>query len=110
MIRPTLLFVLTLILTACTSPDVGDCPVDLDVITPVMTDLHLAEALSTEIPVLVRDSMQEVYYNKVLEDHGFSRTSFDSLMWIVRKEPAWVDSLYTRIGVSLARMETEPEE
>jgi hypothetical protein len=51
--------------------------------------------------------MQQVYFSKVLEDYQFSREGFDSLIWIVRQEPVWVDSLYTRIGVVLARMETE---
>jgi len=28
-------------------------------------------------------------------------------MWIIRSEPVWVDSLYTRIGETLARLEAE---
>lgn len=105
MIRPTLL-ALILSLSACTSPSVGECPVDLDIIVPLMTELHLAESLAYQAPNQVKDSMQKVYFNKVLQDHQLNRESFDSLMWIVRQEPVWVDSLYTRIGVELARMET----
>lgn len=108
MTRLTLLCFL-LSLTACTNPKAGDCPVDLDRMAPLMTELHLAEALATEVPALVKDSMQKVYFNKVLEDYQLSRESFDSLMWIVRQEPVWVDSLYARVGVALARMETEIE-
>ncbi|MFT4751962.1 MAG: hypothetical protein ACI92C_002841 [Neolewinella sp.] len=106
MTRSTLLCFL-LSLTACTSPGAGNCPVDLNTMGDLMTELHLAEALSSEVPVLIRDSMQQVYFSKVLEDYQFSREGFDSLIWIVRQEPVWVDSLYTRIGVVLARMETE---
>jgi hypothetical protein len=94
-------------LTACTSPGAGDCPVDIDVLAPVMTDLHLAKALSPEVPIQFRDSMEEVYYDKIFEDHQIDRTSFDSMMWVVRQEPAWIDSLYTRVGESLARIEAE---
>lgn len=106
MIRNFLIAVLVS-LTACTSPGAGDCPVDLDIIAPVMTELHLAESLSTEVPIQVRDSVEQVYFDRVLEDHQLSRKSFDSLMWIVRQEPAWVDSLYTRVGEALARMEAQ---
>lgn len=106
MTRPTLL-ILFLSFAACTSPGAGDCPVDLDMMAPLMTDLHLAEALSTEVPIQVRDSMQEVYFNKVLEEYQISRESFDSLMWVIRQEPVWVDSLYARVGVALTKMETE---
>lgn len=103
----TFLLILILPLAACTSPGPGECPVDLEVIAPLMTDLHLAEGLTTEIPVLVKDSIQEIYFEKVLEDYQLSRAEFDSLMWIIRSEPAWVDSLYTRIGETLARLEAE---
>lgn len=106
MIRPTLLGLL-LSLSCCTSPGTADCPVDLDMMGPVMIDLHLAEALSIEIPFLVRDSILEVYFDKVLQDHQLDRTEFDSLMRIIRSEPVWVDSLYTRVGEDLARIETE---
>ena len=72
-----------------------------------MTEIHLAEALAFQAPAQVKDSMQELYFNKVLEDYQLSRESFDSMIWIVRQEPVWVDSLYSRIGVTLAKMETE---
>jgi len=85
MIRFYLLaFILSL--TACTSPGAGECPVDLDMMSPLMTDLHIAEALSNEVPVQVRDSMQKVYFNKVLEDYQLSRTDFDSLTQITAQK------------------------
>ena len=87
----TFLLILMLPLAACTSPGPGECPV----------------GLTTEIPVLVKDSIQEIYFEKVLEDYQLSRAEFDSLMWIIRSEPVWVDSLYTRIGETLARLEAE---
>jgi len=106
MIRPFLI-TLVLLLSACTSPGAGDCPVSMDLIAPVMTDLHLIESIAIEIPIQVRDSMEQVYHDKVLQDHQLNRESFDSLIWIVRQEPAWIDSLYTRVGEALARIEAK---
>lgn len=98
---------LSLLLSGCASPDAGPPPVDLDRLSLVMTDLQIAEALGTEVPVLIRDSIKQVYFNRVLEDHGMSEATFDSLTWIVRKEPAWVDSLYTRVGELLAKLDAD---
>lgn len=99
---PPLLLVLCL-LTSCASPDAGECPVDLDKLAPLVSDLQLAEALTTEIPVPVRDSMRDVYFDNVLAQYNSDRRSFDSLTWIVRREPAWVNELYTKVGVLLAK-------
>jgi predicted metal-dependent HD superfamily phosphohydrolase len=108
MTRRTLLPLFALyLLTSCASPDAGKCPVDLDELAPLIADLQLADALTTEVPVNVRDSMREVYFDNVLAQYGSDRRSFDSLTWIVRTEPAWVDELYTKVGVLLAKEEVE---
>ncbi len=91
------------VFTRCTSPDAGPPPVDLDMLAPLMADLQVAEALATEVPVLVRDSMRETYFDRVLADHQTDRATFDSLTWIIREEPSWVDSLYARVTVLLAK-------
>ncbi|MFT5999595.1 MAG: hypothetical protein ACI81P_002053 [Neolewinella sp.] len=101
---------LLFLMTGCASPDAGPPPVDLDKLAPLVADLQLAEALATEVPVLVRDSIKHVYYYRVLEDHGINQATFDSLTWIVRQEPAWVDSLYTRVGDLLAQLEADRAE
>jgi hypothetical protein len=64
-----------------------------------------AEALASEVPVLIRDSMRQVFYDQTLAGHNLDRVGFDSLLWKVRAEPSWVDSLYSRVGVILAEKE-----
>ncbi len=94
---------------SCTSPDAGPPPVNLDNLAPLVAELQVAEALATEVPVLVRDSIRQVFFDRVLADHQMDRTTFDSLTWIVRKEPNWVDSLYSKVNVILAKEEVDPE-
>ena len=101
---------LLFLMTRCASPDAGPPPVDLDILAPVMADLQIANALATEVPVLIRDSIKNVYYTRVLEDHQMSRATFDSLTWIIRQEPIWIDSLYTQVGDLLAKLEAERSE
>ncbi|MFK8162916.1 MAG: hypothetical protein AB8H12_10685 [Lewinella sp.] len=100
---------LFLLLTSCISPDVGPPPVDLDEFAPMMADLQVAEALATEVPVIIRDSIKQVYFTRVLADYGMNEATFDSLTWMIRKEPVWIDSLYTKVGVLLAKLEAERE-
>lgn len=103
-VRALVLFLL-LLPAGCTSPDAGPCPVDLGRLAPILTDLHLAQGLSPEIPTLRRDSIDRVYEARILADYGMRKRTFDSLMFIVRREPVWIDSLYGRVGTLLARRE-----
>ena len=87
----------------CANVDPGPPPVDTAQLAQVIAELHLAESLVAEVPVVVRDSVQAVYYESVLADHGYTRAEFDSIMWIIRSQPIWIDSLYTQAGVIVAR-------
>lgn len=100
-------FLVFLLCHACANPGPGDPPAAIERLVPVVRELQLAEALSSEIPAIVRDSMRGVLYDKVLADHGLDRAAFDSLLWRVRAEPAWIDSLYAKVGEQLSLMEAE---
>ncbi len=94
---------LCLLVLGCANVDPGPAPVDVDRLSQTIAELQLAEALIAEIPVVVRDSMQTVYFESILADHDYSRTEFDSIMWIVRSQPVWIDSVYTKAGVIVSR-------
>lgn len=100
---------LLLLLVACADPGPGDPPVDLMSLAPVIADLQVGESIVGEVPVLLRDSMRTVYYESILAEHGHTREEFDSLLWIVRREPAWVDSLYSAAGNIIATRIAEDE-
>ncbi len=103
MIRVVSLFILCLLGQRCARVDPGPPPVDADKMAQVVADLNLAQALASEVPILVRDSIQALYYDSVLADYGYTRAEFDSLMWIVRQEPVWIDSIFSRAGAIVAR-------
>ncbi|MEL6276139.1 MAG: DUF4296 domain-containing protein, partial [Bacteroidota bacterium] len=103
------LAILVLIATACSPQQIGLSPVDVNSLAPIVADLQLAEAIVGDIPTTVRDSMREVYYNRVMEQHHITSEQFDSLMWIIRKEPAWVAELYQLVNDELAKMEAEQQ-
>jgi hypothetical protein len=92
-----------LFLLGCANVDPGPPPVDVDLLATVVAELNLAQSVSSQAPVIVRDSIQAVYFDEVLADHDLTRPEFDSLMWIVREEPVWVDTIYSRAGEIVAR-------
>ena len=96
-------FLLLICLSRCADVDPGPPPVDTDRLSRTLADLQLAEALVSEVPVILRDSMQALYYESVLEEYGYTRESFDSVMWIIRSEPVWIDSIYTRAGIIVSK-------
>lgn len=103
--RLILLAVFPFLLTTCAEPGTPPPPPEAETLAPVLVDLHLAHALSNEVPALIRDSMQTVFFENTLAEHNLDQATFDSLLWIVRAEPAWVDSLYSRVGVMLTKKE-----
>lgn len=101
--------ILLAILSACVAPASPPPPPEATYLAPVVADLQIAEALTGEVPVLLRDSMRDVFYDRTLADHDLDRATFDSLLWIVRAEPEWIDSLYSQVGVILAKKDVSPE-
>ena len=97
------------LLQACAQPGAGPPPLNIGEIAPLVADLQLAEAIAAEIPVLLRDSMREVYFDRTLAENGTTRAELDSLLWIIRQEPAWIDSLYTQVGEELSRRQVRQE-
>lgn len=92
-----------LLLFSCAEAGPPPLPPEAETLVPVMTDLQLVEAIMPEVPVMVRDSMRDVFNERTLADHGLDQERFDSLLWIVRAEPVWIDTLYSRVGDELAR-------
>ena len=99
------LLFLALLPLGCAQDGPGRPPVDVPRLAEVVADVLLAESVVAEVPNIVRDSLRLVYYERTLGDHGMRQAEFDSLLNIVRREPAWVDSVFTRAGEILAQRE-----
>lgn len=95
---------------SCAQNGPGPPPVDLDEMAPLIADLQLAEALTGEVPVMVRDSMRDVYMLSILAEYDLTQEEFDSVMWLVRQEPVWIDSLYSKAGEIVSRRQVQRSE
>lgn len=94
-----------LLFVACAQDGPGPAPDDVGELAQVVAELQLADALTLNVPVVLRDSVRDAYYDRVLADHGMDRAAFDERMWTMRREPEWVDTLYTRVGEILSARE-----
>ncbi|MBB4080349.1 hypothetical protein GGR28_002983 [Lewinella aquimaris] len=99
---------LLLLALGCADVTPARPPVDTERLVRTVADLHLAQALTGEVPIVIRDSIEALYFDSVLADHGYTRREFDSLMWIIRQEPIWIDSIYTKAGEIVAREMIDP--
>lgn len=109
LMKHRILAILLVVFVACAKPGPGEPPFNLERLAPLIAELQIAEGITNEVPVVVRDSMRQVYYDAVLHEFSTNRTEFDSLLWLVRQEPAWVDSLYTKVGDILSKRQAERE-
>ncbi|MGB3548173.1 MAG: DUF4296 domain-containing protein [Saprospiraceae bacterium] len=106
--------VLLLLVTAACGRSAGEVPLDKDRLAAALADLHLAEGLIQDSPFAFRDSLKEGYYEHVLADHGMTPVELDSLMWIVRSDPRYIEQVYeavnNRLNLNEATTETRSDE
>lgn len=95
------------LLAACAEPNAGPTPAEVQKLAPVLAELHLLEALINELPLSLRDSMRAEWYQKVLTDHQMGLTELDSLTWLMRSEPEWMESTYREVQEELAKRSAE---
>lgn len=95
------------LLISCAEPDAGPTPAEVQELAPLLADLHLLEAMINELPVGLRDSIRQDWYRQTLDDHQMSFATFDSLSWLMRSEPEWIEHTYRDVQEELARRAAE---
>lgn len=75
---------------------------------PVLKDIHLAEALLTEIMNKQdKDSLARLYYAQIFELHHVDSSEFDQSMNAYMTNPAALDSLYEAVIQALSKEKKE---
>ncbi|MEM7572482.1 MAG: DUF4296 domain-containing protein [Bacteroidota bacterium] len=95
------------LLVACAEPNAGPTPAEVQKLAPILAELHLLEALINELPLSLRDSMRVEWYQNVLSDQQMTLAELDSLSWLMRSEPEWLESTYREVQEELARRSAE---
>lgn len=92
-----------LLLTACyKNPETPAPKIPEDKMIAVLADIHIAEALLTEIsPGLKKDSMAQFYYQQIYYIHNIEPEDFDQSMEVYMQKPFVLDSLFTKVITKL---------
>jgi len=73
----------------------------------ILVDIHLADAvlsISSIKKIYTREKSQ-IYYNQVLEVHGFTITQFNNTIKSYSKKPAKLDKIYEEVLAELSKLE-----
>lgn len=93
------------VFSACYQEMPTEVPLQSDAkMRAVLKDIHLAEALLTEIADRgAKDSMASIYYYQILAQHELSPDAFEKSMNAYFTDPVALDSLYTHIINDLSK-------
>ena len=95
------------LVVACAEPDAGPTPAEVQNLAPVLAELHLLEGLINELPISLRDSMRAEWYVQVLDKYQMTLGELDSLTWMMRSEPEWLEATYLDVQEELAKRAAE---
>ena len=82
-------------------------PVPKDKLVGVLVDVHLAEASIQDLIGQEKDSVADLYYEKIFELHGINRIDFDSTMAILRNDPWRSKVIYEEVLEELSEKEAQ---
>lgn len=96
-------FLLLFGLTACyKNPETAAPTISTDKMVNILADVHLAEALLTEIASGdKKDSTAQLYYQQIYFIHKITPKDFDQSMEAYVQDPFVLDSLYNKVITKL---------
>ncbi|MFK7799851.1 MAG: DUF4296 domain-containing protein [Aureispira sp.] len=101
--------IVIVLFSSCYHPSPEQVPLmSKEELIPVLKDIHLAEALLTEIMnKQEKDSLARLYYAQIFEMHQVDSALFDQSMNAVMTNPIVLDSLYDGVIQALSQEKRE---
>lgn len=88
----------SLLLPSCLSDQSDELPIDEDKAVLVMFDVHIAEAAMAKMQAGdSKDSLANEYYEQVAEIHGMDRTTLDTCIAILQRDPELATTIYEKV-------------
>lgn len=82
-------------------------PIPEEALVPILKDIQLAESIVQQQSFNIQDSLVERYYNVIYRTHNIQAEDLDSTLAILRKEPAIMDRVYTKVLEELSKEEVK---
>lgn len=88
----------SLLLPSCLSDQSDELPIDEDKAVLVMFDVHIAEAAMAKMQAGdSKDSLANEYYEQIAEIHGIDRTTLDTCIAILQRDPELATTIYEKV-------------
>ena len=100
------LLILGIGLLAC-KPEEPRLPIAEEALVPILKDIQMAEAIIQQQNYLIKDSLVERYYQVIYKTHDIQAEDLDSTLAIIRREPAIMDRVYTKVLEELQKEEVK---
>ena len=104
--RNTFFAIFLLFFGACKEEEAFVLPMDEAKLIEVLCDVHIAEAAMKNLPEL-QDSLGAAYYEQIYKIHKIDGAVFKKTMELIRKRPAELRRIYTKVTETLTIKEKE---
>lgn len=91
---------------ACKPPP-PELPLEEATLVRLLSDLHLAESIVQEADFQARDSLTEIYYDRVALHYELERSELDSLLQLIRNQPVLMEKLYRQVYEGISARDAE---
>ncbi len=100
------ILLLGLTMLAC-KPEEPSLPITEEKLVPILKDIQLAESIIQQQNYLIQDSLVERYYGVIYRTYDIQEEDLDSTLAILRREPAIMDRVYTKVLEELSKEEVK---
>lgn len=82
-------------------------PIAEEKLVPMLKDIQLAESIIKEQNYLLQDSLIATYYGIICRTYDVKQADLDSTLAILRRQPALMDKVYTKVLEVLSKEEVQ---
>ncbi len=97
---------LPLFILAC-QPAEPVLPIEEEKLVPILKDIQLAESIIQQQNYIIKDSLIQTYYGIICRTYEVKKEDLDSSLAILRREPAMMDRVYTKVLEVLSKEELQ---
>jgi len=82
-------------------------PISEETLVPILKDIQIAESIIQQQNYIIKDSLTERYYGVIYRTYDIDPSDLDSTLAILRKDPAMMDKIYTKVLEELSKEEVQ---
>lgn len=86
---------------SCKEDKTPTLPVKEEKMAQVLADIHTAESAIRNATGTDKDSLEQLYYQRIMQIHGISREDYDSTLAIMQKNPEMLIKVYNLASQAL---------